>query len=125
MRQRGWGRVVNVSSTAVREPIPGIMLSNTHRSATLAAFKTLARHLAGDGITLNTLLTGRIATDRLLETSGGSREEVAAAAAADVPAGRLGTVEEYADVAAFLCSDRAAYLTGAALPIDGGLLHGI
>ena len=58
MRERGWGRVINVSSTAVREPIPAIMLSNTHRSATLAAFKTLARQLAGDGITFNTLLTG-------------------------------------------------------------------
>src|SRR2546423_14263769 len=75
MRERGWGRIVNVSSNAAREPIPHLMLSNAHRSGTLAAFRTLARELAGDGITLNTVLAGLIATDRLVELAGGSRGE--------------------------------------------------
>jgi 3-oxoacyl-[acyl-carrier protein] reductase len=125
MRDRGWGRIVNVSSVAVREPIPYLVLSNVHRSGTLAAFKTLARQLAGDGITLNTLLAGMIATDRLIELAGGAREAVEANAREQVPAGRLGRVDEFAAAAAFLCSDRASYITGAALAVDGGLLRSI
>jgi 3-oxoacyl-[acyl-carrier protein] reductase len=125
MRERGWGRVVNVSSYAVREPIPYLMLSNAHRSATLAAFKTLARELAGDGITLNTVLAGMIATDRLIELRGGSREAVEEDAREQVPAGRPGRVEEFAAAAAFLCSDGAGYITGAALAVDGGLLRSV
>jgi 3-oxoacyl-[acyl-carrier protein] reductase len=125
MRERGWGRIVNVSSYAVREPIPYLMLSNAHRSATLAAFRTLARQLAGDGITLNTVLAGMIATDRLIELGGGSRETVEENAREQVPAGRLGRVEEFAAAAAFLCSDAASYITGAALAVDGGLLRSV
>ena len=125
MRERGWGRIVNVSSYAVREPIPYLMLSNTHRSATLAAFRTLARQLAGDGITLNTVLAGMIATDRLIELGGGSRETVEENAREQVPAGRLGRVEEFAAAATFLCSDAASYITGAALAVDGGLLRSV
>lgn len=124
MRERGFGRIVNVSSTAVREPIAPLMLSNAHRSATLAAFKTLARQLAPDGITLNTILTGRIATDRIAATFG-SMENAEKAAAEQVPAGRLGTVEELAAVAAFLCSGPASYVTGEAVRVDGGLTQGI
>ena len=123
MRRRGWGRILNVGSSTMREPSPVLMLSNTHRAATLAAFKTIARQVAADGVTLNTLLTGRIATDRLF--SMGSREAVEAAAREQVPAGRLGTVEEMAAAAAFLCSSRASYITGQALAVDGGLLHAI
>ena len=120
MRERGFGRILNVSSSSVREPIPTLMLSNTHRSGLLAAFKTLARQVAADGVTLNTLLPGRIDTDRLAEMMG-SREAAAEGARAEVPAGRLGTVEELAAVAAFLCSERASYVTGAAVRVDGGL----
>jgi 3-oxoacyl-[acyl-carrier protein] reductase len=124
MRERGWGRVVNVSSNAVIEPIPNLALSTANRAATLAAFKTLARAVAGDGITLNTLVTGRIATDRIAALSG-SMEAAEQLAAAEVPAGRLGTVEELAAAAVFLCSTRAAYVTGTALRVDGGLTRSI
>jgi len=124
MRERGFGRILNVSSTSVREPIPVLMLSNAHRAATLAAFKTLARQLAGDGITLNTILTGRIATDRLKDNYG-SLENAEAAAKDQVPAGRLGTVEELAAVAAFLCSGPASYVTGEAIRVDGGMTASI
>jgi 3-oxoacyl-[acyl-carrier protein] reductase len=120
MRERGFGRILNVSSTAVREPIGPLMLSNSHRSATLAAFKTLATQLAGNGITLNTILTGRIATDRL-KSNYGSLENAEKAAAQEVPVGRLGTVEELAAVAAFLCSGPASYVTGEAVRVDGGM----
>jgi 3-oxoacyl-[acyl-carrier protein] reductase len=124
MRERGFGRILNVSSTSVREPIPVLMLSNSHRAATLAAFKTLARQLAPDGITLNTILTGRIATDRLKENYG-SLEEAQRAAESEVPARRLGTVDELAAVAAFLCSGPASYVTGEAIRVDGGMTRAI
>ena len=120
MRERGFGRILNIASTSVREPIPVLMLSNSHRAATLAAFKTLARQLAADGITLNTILTGRIATDRLSENYG-SLENAQAAAKEQVPAGRLGTVQELAAVATFLCSGPASYVTGEAIRVDGGM----
>ena len=124
MRERGFGRIVNVSSSAVVEPIPVLMLSNVHRSGLLAAFKTLARQAADDGVTLNTVLPGRIATDRLAENFG-SIEAAEEAARDQVPAGRLGTVEEFAAVAAFLCSERASYVTGAAVRVDGGLTQSV
>jgi 3-oxoacyl-[acyl-carrier protein] reductase len=122
MQERGWGRVVNVGSSSTREPIAGLNLSNTHRMAAVGFLKTLSREVAADGITVNTVATGRFATDRMAEL-GGSIENVEAAAREEVPAGRLGTVEEYGDLVAFLCSDRAAYLTGTVIPIDGGLLR--
>jgi 3-oxoacyl-[acyl-carrier protein] reductase len=124
MRSRGWGRVVNVVSTTVREVVPNLMLSNSHRAATLAAWKTLAREVAADGVTLNSVLPGRIATDRLAENYG-SLDAAADAARADVPAGRLGTPGEMAAAATFLCSDRASYITGVALLVDGGLTRSI
>jgi 3-oxoacyl-[acyl-carrier protein] reductase len=120
MRDRRWGRIVNVSSNSVREPIDNLMLSNVHRSAALSAFKTLARAVAADGVTLNTLLTGRIATDRLIELYPSME-----AAAEGIPAGRLGTVEEMAAVAAFLCSDRASFVTGEAVRVDGAMTRGV
>jgi 3-oxoacyl-[acyl-carrier protein] reductase len=100
------------------------MLSNSHRAATLAAFKTLARQVAGDGVTLNSVLPGMIATQRIVSLAG-SREAAEAGARTAVPAGRLGTVEEFAAAAAFLCSARASYVTGVALLVDGGMTRGI
>jgi 3-oxoacyl-[acyl-carrier protein] reductase len=122
MRERGWGRIVNVGSSATREPIPGLSLSNSHRMAAVGFLKTLAREVAADGITVNTVATGRFATERLASNAG-SMEAAERAARTEVPAGRLGEPEEYGDLVAFLCSERAAYITGAVIPIDGGLLH--
>lgn len=122
MTERGWGRIVNVASTSVREPIPGLALSNAHRMATVGLLKTLSSEHAGEGVTFNTVATGRIATDRLAQIYG-SLEQAAEVAEADVPAGRLGTPEEYGDLVAFLCSERAGYLTGAVIPLDGGMLR--
>jgi 3-oxoacyl-[acyl-carrier protein] reductase len=120
MRTRGFGRILNISSSTAREPIPNLMLSSAHRSGMLATFKTLARRLAADGVTFNTILPGRIATDRLAELYG-SLDEAEAVAREEVPAGRLGTVDEIAAAAAFLCSEQASYVTGVALLVDGGL----
>jgi 3-oxoacyl-[acyl-carrier protein] reductase len=125
MRERGWGRIVNVGSTTTREPNPALNLSNSHRMAAVGFLKTLSREVAGDGITVNTVATGRFATERLAELAGKPLEEVEKAAGAEVPAGRLGRPDEYGDLVAFLCSDRAAYITGAVVPIDGGLLRSV
>lgn len=122
MRERNWGRIVNVGSNTTREPNPALNLSNAHRMAAVGFLKTLAGEVAGDGITVNTVATGRFATERLTD-AGGSLEGAEAAARSEVPAGRLGTPEEYGDLVAFLCSERAAYLTGTVIPLDGGLLR--
>jgi 3-oxoacyl-[acyl-carrier protein] reductase len=120
MRERGWGRIVNVTSIATKEPIPGLMLSNSHRLAAVGAFKTLSRELARDGILLNSIAPGRIATDRIASMTGQSLEELRDSAQPDIPVGRLGTPEEFADVTAFLCSERASYVNGINMPVDGG-----
>src|SRR4051794_23202736 len=124
MRGRGWGRILNVASIAVREPISALMLSNSHRSATVAAFKTIAREVAPDGVTLNTLLPGMIATDRVAQMAG-SIEAAEEGARAAIPARRLGRVEEFAAAAAFLCSEQASYITGVSLPVDGGRMQSV
>jgi 3-oxoacyl-[acyl-carrier protein] reductase len=124
MRERGWGRVVNVVSAGVREPIPNLMLSNAHRVSMINAFKTIARQVAPDGVTLNSVLPGRIDTDRILELMG-SREAAEDFARREVPAERMGTVDEFAAVAVFLCSARAAYVTGETLVVDGGLTRSV
>jgi 3-oxoacyl-[acyl-carrier protein] reductase len=108
----------------VLEPIDFIQLSNAHRPGLVAAFKVLARQSAADGVTFNTIHPGRIATERIFGNAG-SREAAEAAAADEVPAGRLGTVEEIAEPAAFLCSARASYITGTWLLVDGGLTRSV
>jgi 3-oxoacyl-[acyl-carrier protein] reductase len=120
MRERGWGRVLAVSSSAAIEPLPGLQLSNANRPGLLAAFKHLAHETAADGVTFNAVLPGRIATDRIADNAGGlanAQEQ----ARAHVPAGRLGDVAEIAAAAAFLVSARASYVTGQSLLVDGGL----
>jgi 3-oxoacyl-[acyl-carrier protein] reductase len=124
MRERGFGRVLNVASSTVLEPNPGLMLSNSHRPGIVAAFKTLARAYAGDGVTFNSLLPGRIATQRLVHIYG-SLEAAHQAAPDEIPAGRLGTPEDMGAAAAFLCSERAGYITGVALLVDGAMTQGV
>ncbi len=124
MRERGWGRIVNVSSVSIREPIPYLTLSNANRMAALGLLETLADEVAADGITINTVATGMFATERLADPEG-SLKGAEEAAKQRVPAKRLGRPEEYGDLVAFLCSERAAYLTGAVIPLDGGLLRSV
>jgi 3-oxoacyl-[acyl-carrier protein] reductase len=119
MRERGFGRVVAIGSIAVSEPIDNLQLSNAHRPGLVAAFKVLARRCASDGVTLNHIHPGRIATDRMIATAG-SLEAAQEQARETIPAARLGTVEELAAAAVFLCSAQAAYITGTSLLVDGG-----
>ena len=120
MRARGWGRILSLSSSVVREPSPVLVLSAAHRAGLLAALKTIARQVAGDGVTVNSLLPGVIATDRARELGADRPDRLT-----DVPAGRLGTVGEFAAAAAFLCSDPAAYITGTTLLVDGGATRSV
>jgi 3-oxoacyl-[acyl-carrier protein] reductase len=124
MRERGFGRVVAIGSMSVREPIDVLQLSNAHRTGLVAAFKVLAREHARDNVTLNTIHPGRIATARLADTSG-SLEAAEADARETVPAGRLGTPEEIAAPAVFLCSAQASYITGTTLIVDGALTRSV
>ena len=120
MRERGFGRILSVSSSAAREPIPTLLMSNAHRPGLLGVLKTLAQKLAPEGVTLNTILPGRIATDRIKHLHG-SIEKAQEVAREQIPAGRLGSAEEIAAAAAFLCSERASYITGVSLLVAGGL----
>ncbi|HEY1360530.1 MAG TPA: SDR family oxidoreductase [Thermoleophilaceae bacterium] len=124
MRERGFGRILSVSSSAAIEPIPALMLSSSHRPGLFGALKTIAWEVASDGVTVNTILPGRIATDRMAENFG-SIEAAEEAAREQVPAGRLGRVEELAALAAFLCSERAGYITGTGILVDGGLTRSL
>lgn len=121
MCQQGWGRVVAITSLAVRQPIGGLILSNTARAGVTGYLKTLAREVAGFGVTVNSVQPGLHATDRLVQLSGGDIES----AAEGVPAGVLGRPEDFGHVVAFLCSDAARFLTGAAVPVDGGAYQGL
>jgi 3-oxoacyl-[acyl-carrier protein] reductase len=124
MRERGFGRILNVVGTGAREPIANLMLSNAHRISMITAFKTIARQIASEGVTLNSVLPGRIDTERIAELTG-SREAAQELARQEVAAGRLGTVEEFAAVAAFLCSARASYVTAEVVSVDGGMTRSI
>jgi 3-oxoacyl-[acyl-carrier protein] reductase len=122
MQERRWGRVVAITSVAVRQPIPTLILSNTARAGATGFLKTLAREVAPDGVTVNSVLPGLHATDRLLGLYG---EAGAANAAADVPAKVLGDPADFGAVVAFLCSEHARFVTGAALQVDGGAYAGL
>jgi 3-oxoacyl-[acyl-carrier protein] reductase len=125
MRESKWGRIVNITSSATREPIAGLMLSNSHRLAAVGMFKTLANELGPEGILVNSVAPGRIATDRIASMRGVSVEELSDLEMPDVPLRRLGTIDEMGAVVAFLCSERASYVTGVSLLVDGGLVSGI
>jgi 3-oxoacyl-[acyl-carrier protein] reductase len=132
MRAVGGGRIVNITSVAVKQPIDGLILSNSVRAGVIGLAKTLANELAGDNILVNNVCPGFILTDRtrsLFENrarnEGRTPAEVQAAVAATIPLGRLGEPRELGALVAFLCSARASYLTGASIQVDGGLLKAL
>ncbi len=131
MRERRWGRIVFVTSGTVREPVPILVLSNSVRMAVHGFAKSLSRQVAADGVTVNCVLPGRIATDRVAsldrasaEATGRSVEQIEEAARGSIPAQRYGDPSEFGSVVAFLCSEQAAYVSGSSIPVDGGALHG-
>lgn len=132
MKDRGWGRIISVASSGVEQPIPNLALSNGIRSAIIGWSKTLANEVAGAGITVNVVLPGRIHTQRVDELDAAAAKrtdkdvaEIAAASRATIPAGRYGKPEEFADVVTFLASERAGYVTGSKIRIDGGSIKSI
>jgi 3-oxoacyl-[acyl-carrier protein] reductase len=128
MRARRWGRILTVQSSSVKQPIPGLLLSNAVRPGVAGLMKSLATEVGKDGILVNTVCPGRILTDRFISghrQAGKPVDEYLAAAARDVPVGRIGTPEEFADVVVFLASERASYVTGATIQVDGGLIRGL
>jgi 3-oxoacyl-[acyl-carrier protein] reductase len=127
MKERGWGRILNVTSIAVKQPVDNLILSNSMRAAVTGLARTLANEVAPFGITVNNLMPGFHQTDRLdhladhtVSVKGGTREDVFAAWSSVVPVGRIGRPEEFSALAAFLASERASYITGQSIPVDGG-----
>ncbi|MEN0039778.1 MAG: SDR family oxidoreductase [Pseudomonadota bacterium] len=132
MKERGWGRIISITSSGVEQPIPNLALSNGIRSAVVGWSKTLANEVAGDGITVNVVMPGRIHTERVDELDAAASKrtdtpvaEVAEKSRATIPAGRYGKPEEFADVVTFLASERASYVTGSKIRIDGGAIKSI
>ena len=132
MKASGWGRILTVASSGVVQPIPNLAMSNTIRSSLVGWSKSLATDVAAAGITVNMLLPGRIRTDRLKQLdaaaakrTGKTAEEISASEQALIPAGRYGTVEDFGNVGAFLCSEAACYMTGGLIRCDGGAIKGI
>ncbi len=130
MRERKWGRVLSITSKAVKEPVPSLVLSNSLRAAVTGYLRTLANEVGVDGVTVNTVLPGFTATERLemladaaTKRTGVTRDEVYAGWISQTPMGRLGRPEELAATIAFLASDRAGFITGQAILVDGGKVN--
>jgi 3-oxoacyl-[acyl-carrier protein] reductase len=132
MRKKKWGRVITSTSSGVVTPIPNLGLSNALRLTLVGWSKTLAREVAADGITANIVAPGRIATERVhfldrsrAETQKRPLEEIVAESVSTIPVGRYGNPQEYADVVIFLASERASYVTGSVIRVDGGLIASV
>jgi len=125
MKKKNWGRILTIQSVSVKQPVPGLLLSNAVRPGTAGMVKTLSEEIGKHNITINVVCPGKIMTDRLLggvKQSGLSKEEYLARAGSDVALGRVGTPEEFANMMVFLASERASYVTGTAIQVDGGLI---
>jgi 3-oxoacyl-[acyl-carrier protein] reductase len=130
MKERGWGRILTLTSIAVKEPVDGLMLSNSLRAAVAGFARTLANEVAPHGITVNNLMPGYTRTDRVEELArdtadaeGISVEQAMGRWEEEIPVGRLAEPREFAAMAAFLASERASYVTGASIPVDGGWIR--
>lgn len=132
MREQKWGRIINITSVSVKEPLDNLILSNSVRAGVIGMARTLANQLAAEGITVNNVLPGHILTGRVIELAenqaraqGKSPDEVLASFAASIPVGRVGKPEELAALVAFLASEQAAYINGTSILVDGGRYKGL
>ena len=128
MRARKWGRILTIQSVSVKQPVDGLLLSNAVRPGVAGLVKTLSGDLGKDNILINAVCPGRIMTDRFLggaKQAGLPVDEYVAKASTDIPLGRVGTPEEFANVVVFLASERASYVTGVSIQVDGGVVKGI
>ena len=132
MKEAGWGRVINITSVAVKQPVDGLILSNSVRAAVTGFAKTLSNEVAGSGVTVNNVMPGYTKTERLDQLaediagrSGASIDETVAQWESQIPMGRIGSPREFAAMVAFLASERASYITGVSVPVDGGSIRSL
>jgi 3-oxoacyl-[acyl-carrier protein] reductase len=132
MRERGWGRILVISSSGIAQPIPNLGISNAIRASQVGWAKTLSSETAADGVTVNTIAPGRIHTDRVdqIDAAGAVKQgktidEIVRASHAVIPVGRYGTVAEFADTAVYLLSENASYVTGSVVRVDGGMIRSV
>jgi 3-oxoacyl-[acyl-carrier protein] reductase len=132
MQKQKWGRIINITSVAVKQPIEGLILSNTSRAGVIGFAKSISNEFARDNILVNNVCPGRILTDRIIHLAQErakrgmeSAEEIINSWEKDIPIGRIGKPKELADLVVFLSSERASYITGVTIQVDGGIVKGI